>query len=90
MIRAVKQGKGPAGTLINNEAAARNLERALANLDQVTSNIAAGKGSIGTLLNDDAFAKSLTATTDNLRAVSAGLKNGEGTRRQAADRQRAL
>jgi phospholipid/cholesterol/gamma-HCH transport system substrate-binding protein len=84
LIEDLRAGKGTIGKIftqdeLNDRAAAQNLERALANLDQVTTNIAAGKGSIGTLLNDDALAKSLTTTTDNLRAVSAGLRNGEGT-----------
>ena len=55
-------GQGTLGLLINDPAAYRRANAALANLQEMTRRINAGEGSLGKLLKDEQLAKSLTAT----------------------------
>ena len=87
VIRAIKQGKGPAGTLINNQAAARNLERALAksltttteNLRAVTAGLKNGEGTAGKLLTDNGLYNRLDSVVQRLDTLVTTLNKGEGT-----------
>ena len=74
VILSIQQAKGPAGTLLNNQAAAKNLERALANLDTVTSNIAAGK-----LLTDNGLYNRLDSVVQRMDTLVTTLNSGQGT-----------
>jgi len=56
-----------------------NLERTMANVDEITGSLREGKGTIGKLLSDDSVYEDLKVLVGDLRTVSAALADGKGT-----------
>src|SRR5436190_1658707 len=67
------------GKLTNDPRAYDDLQKALANLQDMTARINAGEGSIGQLLKDDKLAKSLNAMSANFEQVSGRLNRSDNT-----------
>jgi phospholipid/cholesterol/gamma-HCH transport system substrate-binding protein len=70
-VRAIRQALEKGGVLAN-------LEVTMANIRQISDDLAAGKGTVGRLLKDESLYTNITEVAANLKTISARLEAGEG------------
>jgi phospholipid/cholesterol/gamma-HCH transport system substrate-binding protein len=75
----LQAGKGTAGILLKDPAAANNLNASLASLKSILEDAQAGKGTAGLLLKDPAVAKNLNETISQMNTLLTGINQGQGT-----------
>ncbi len=92
-IDKVNNGQGSAGKLLNDPTLYNNLNKTVAQLEAISTNIRSGKGSAGKFVNDDALytetraaiadlqksAEKIGLIADDIKVISSDLKDGKGS-----------
>lgn len=92
-IDKINSGQGSAGKLINDPELYNSVNRTVARLDAISTDLKAGRGSAGKFLNDEALyvetrnavtelrksAEKISAIADDVKLITNDLKDGKGT-----------
>ena len=79
LVRDLRQGKGSAGKLINDDRLYLELQQFAATAGQMTRDLQQGKGTMGKLLKDPKAANSLEASLKNIEDLTRRINAGEGS-----------
>jgi len=79
LVHDLRQGKGSAGKLINDDQLYLELQQFAATAGQMTRELQQGKGTMGKLLKDPKAADSLEASLTNIEDLTRRINAGEGS-----------
>ncbi|HDD35754.1 MAG TPA: MCE family protein [Candidatus Desulfofervidus auxilii] len=77
--KKIREGKGTAGRLVNDETLYEDMKDIAKRLDRIVAKVENGQGSLGKFINDDTFYQDAKKTLDDFKTLVADLKAGKGT-----------